>query len=363
MWYLEGFIDHERNVWRTALDRYPFCVGRRQGVDLLLSSGQISNRHAELMVRDGGVWLTDLGSTNGTFVNGHRVASSVRLDEGDHLRFARQEFRLVHIGERTSVGQTTDTVAIDTEVLPANPVALERELQRMLETHDFLIHFQPLVDLGTGDLLGFEALGRGKIGSEVIAPNALFEIAEMAGLEVELSHRLRVKALAEAPRLEGRPRIFLNTHPAELQHGAAPLLTSMARLLAGSATPWPLVLEVHEGAVVEPLSLGGLGGGLRELGVDLAFDDFGTGQARLLELAEVEPQYLKFDKIWIRGLHRATGARQGMVRHLVEMVEDLGIEMIAEGVESLEEEMACRNLGFHYAQGYHFAHPAPASSF
>ncbi len=93
----------------------------------------------------------------------------------------------------------------------------------------------------------------------------------------------------------------------------------------------------------------------------LAFDDFGAGQARLCELAEVRPDYLKFDREMIRDIHTSP-QRQQMLAHLVQLVVELGVVPLAEGIESAAESEICRQIGFQLAQGFHFGRPAPVPS-
>jgi EAL domain-containing protein (putative c-di-GMP-specific phosphodiesterase class I) len=90
----------------------------------------------------------------------------------------------------------------------------------------------------------------------------------------------------------------------------------------------------------------------------LAYDDFGAGQARLVELVEVPPDYLKFDLKLVHCIDHATNERQRMLASLVQMVRELGIAALAEGVETSEEHEICRQMGFQYAQGFFFGRPA-----
>ena len=98
---------------------------------------------------------------------------------------------------------------------------------------------------------------------------------------------------------------------------------------------------------------------LNAMNVGLAYDDFGAGQARLLELAEVPPDYLKFDMSLIRNIHNAVTSRRRLVQALVTMAQDMRISCIAEGVESEAELDCCQTLGFQYVQGFAVGRPAP----
>jgi len=102
---------------------------------------------------------------------------------------------------------------------------------------------------------------------------------------------------------------------------------------------------------------------LKDLNIQLAYDDFGVGQTRLLDLSEIPPDTLKFDMSLVQGLYRAGIKRQQMVATLVMMVRDFGITPLAEGIESREDMEICRKIGFQLAQGYFFGHPHPADHF
>ena len=94
-WCLEGYVDRNRQVWRTMIHRLPFQVGRGANSDLVLPFGRVSQKHAELFALQGGLWLRDLGSTNGTFLNGKRLMEHCAVKDGDIVHFADHEFRLV----------------------------------------------------------------------------------------------------------------------------------------------------------------------------------------------------------------------------------------------------------------------------
>ena len=102
---------------------------------------------------------------------------------------------------------------------------------------------------------------------------------------------------------------------------------------------------------------------LKELNIGIAYDDFGAGQTRLSELTEAPPDYLKFDISLIRGIDQAPPERQRMLASLVQMVTELGVNPLAEGIETAAEADVCRNIGFQTAQGFHFGRPAPVRQF
>ena len=123
-----------------------------------------------------------------------------------------------------------------------------------------------------------------------------------------------------------------------------------------------LVLEIHESTLARPDYIAALRERLSEINVGLAYDDFGSGQSRLLELAEAPPHYLKFDRCFITGIEKAPPTRRRFLGALVEACRELRVKTVAEGVETEGEAEACRAVGFTHAQGYLFGRPAPPSS-
>ncbi len=120
----------------------------------------------------------------------------------------------------------------------------------------------------------------------------------------------------------------------------------------------PLVLEIHEAAVTCGNKMRSLRVALTEMQVGLAYDDFGAGQARLVELVDVPPDYLKFDMSLVQNLESASTERQRMLASLVSMVHDLGIAPLAEGIELAGDHEICRQMGFTFGQGFYYGYPS-----
>ena len=152
------------------------------------------------------------------------------------------------------------------------------------------------------------------------------------------------------------PALFLNVHPAELDKpGLVPAVVGARQ----KAPHLRLTLEVHEKALADMESVDRLRAQLSRSGVGIAYDNFGAGQARLLELAEVPPHYLKFDMGFVRGIDTAPAARQRLLTSLVSVARDLLVYTVAEGVETAEEADVCMRIGFTHAQGFFFGRPRP----
>ena len=114
---------------------------------------------------------------------------------------------------------------------------------------------------------------------------------------------------------------------------------------------------MHEACAVDAATIKVLRLVLDDLGMQLAYDDFGAGQARLHELVEARPDYLKFDRKLVAGIDTASTDRQQMLESLVQMSRQLGIITLAEGIETPGEAQTCRRMGFELMQGYFFGRP------
>lgn len=351
-WYLEGFVDSRLRTWRTLLRAFPLVVGRSSKAGLSLTSEKVSNRHAELFRRGDGLWIRDLGSTNGTFVNFHRVEGEVELREGDILSFADLGLRLSHYLEVNSGA----TVAMSTRELEDFLERRSLALAKVLEHRTITSHFQPLVAIDSGETMGFEILSRAEIDGSLVPPAELFAAAERLGVEESLSQLCRTRGLVNARPLDGSQRLFVNTHPREL--AALPELIASLEVLGARHPERKIVVEVHEAAATDAEAIGELRRALDRMGMELAFDDFGAGQSRIREIAEAPPDYIKCDHALVRDIDQSP-TRLKVVADLVQTVRSIGVEPIAEGVETEAEANALVGLGFRFAQGFYFGHPAP----
>ncbi|MCC7410159.1 MAG: EAL domain-containing protein [Gammaproteobacteria bacterium] len=362
LWYLEGCIDTDGVPRRVSLVTSPFRIGRRADLELCLPFSNISGTHAEIVLRRDGPWIADCNSRNGTFVNRARIEAPTRLNPGDLIHLTRNEFV---VGRRAGMRDADDVTSI-TDVgmatLMRPGMAALPALRELLLQGAVTPHYQPIVALDESDARMFEVLGRGAHPALPTAPYELFGIAAQARCEAELSRVFRRAGIDNAAALPKPTTLFINTHPAELLgDGVATLVATLAELRAQQPRI-ELVFEVHEGVVIHRAHMAELRTLLRDLGIGLAYDDFGAGQARLLELVDVPPDFLKFDIAMVRNIHVASPAKQMLLHTLVRMACDLGITCLAEGIEQQAEWETCQQMGFRYAQGYLFGRPAPAAA-
>jgi EAL domain-containing protein (putative c-di-GMP-specific phosphodiesterase class I) len=338
-WYLEGYFNGIQVLNRVAVINFPFTVGRQESLALSLLSGDVSRNHAEIVEKDGAIVVRDLGSTNGTFVNRKRIEKEQRLEHGDVVHFGNIEARVVREKENTSTARLRAMTIVNAQTLPENlPTGLS-ELQHLLEQRIVTTLFQPIISTHYKTTYGFEMLGRGKHPGLSENPYPLFKLAESFHLAIELSELFRDVGIELAASMGTHHKFFMNTHPEEL-NDTRRLLRSLESL-RHSYPDVPLVLEIHEQAVSDIKTVKGLYKEISNLNIGIAYDDFGAGQARLLELVEAPPSYIKFDMNLIRDIDTGAENRREMVGMLVDMAKKMGSKTIAEGVSSEGEARVC----------------------
>ena len=348
MWFLVGRLSEQEAMRLVPVFTSPFQIGRRPSATMCVPHSAVSSLHAELIDMGTALILRDLGSTNGTFVNGQRVRDVVELQPDDLVQFASIPFRIV----RQAVTANQATVSEDAY----DRALLLVQFDKLMAENAVVPYYQPIVELKGLTTIGFEVLARSSVAG-LGSPAAMFSAASQLDLQTKLSQMMRWKGVQKTLTVKDPPHLFLNTHPSELR---GPELVDSMRTLRQLNEKQPLTLEIHEAAVTEPSLMKELRDELRSLKIGLAFDDFGAGQARLAELFEVRPDYLKFDMSLIRNIHQASPEHVSMVRSLVQMVQHTGIVPLAEGIESDAELAVCVELGFEQAQGFLFGKPAPA---
>ncbi len=357
LWVLESRAGEDGSLQRTPLQPLPFRIGRNPGLQLVLSSAHVSKAHAEIYTDGLALRVRDLGSRNGTFLNREPVADAT-LHEGDVLHVGDHEFRVARDIPTPEEDDDDAGTLVRTAPLSRHFVSGALKIRELIDTAAVTMFFQPIVTLPSARVAAYEALGRGRMPGLPESPVELFDLAGALGSEAQadLSRLFRRKAVELVRDRPEPPLLFLNTHPVELE---TPGLLESLEELRTFAPQVDLVLEIHESALAQTDFITWLRGRLMEINVALAYDDFGAGQARLFELAEAPPHYLKFDRRFVTGLDHAPTSRQRLVASLVAAARELLVKTVAEGVETAEEGEACMRAGFSHAQGYHFGRPAP----
>lgn len=246
--------------------------------------------------------------------------------------------------------------------------SIETELRRALDHGELVLNFQPIADLASGRIVSFESLARwtNRDGME-IPPSQFIPVAEEAGLIVPLGRWAMAEALrtlAEWDKAAGGDcgvQVAVNVSAIQLQRDqVAPLVEQM--LAANGLAGERLTLELTESAIVaDPQSAGRVFAALKEIGASLAMDDFGTGYSNLAYLQKLPIDMLKIDRSFVSGM-LADRDKVSIVRAILSLAQALGMQTIAEGVESRELEQTLSALGCTKGQGYLYSRPVGADA-
>lgn len=326
-------------------------VGRSNEAEFTIPSSSVSKLHARLIADGELLFVEDLGSTNGTYVNGERVNRSA-LENGDLLGFANALYRIGRSQRAEYEGGT-----IEETLIPWAQTLLS--FDKLMSQRLVVPHFQPIITLVDRVHVGYEVLARSGL-DEMRHPAAMFGAAERLGQQAGLSELMRNEGLRVADQVGiSDARYYLNTHPGEV--GTERLDDSLVSLRQ-SFPAANITIEIHEAAVTSVARMQQFKTLLSSLDMQLSYDDFGAGQGRLMELSEVPPHVLKFDMQLIRGIDSASKSRQDLLNALVRISLDLGTIPLAEGVETESEHEVCTQMGFQLGQGFHYGRPATFDS-
>ena len=353
VWFLSGQVEETEPTRQYEIHTFPFVIGRRKDAAMCLPLGCISKNHAEIdQGPDGSLIIRELGSTNGTFVNGEKLEGEATLHENDLVHLATLVFRVGHRIEGNTVFNTVHEDVCDKALAMI-------QFERLISDGGLYPHFQPIVTLKDQKRIGYEVLGRSRLFG-LQSPYEMFAAASQLNMESQLSEAFRMRGVEIGTAFGSDTNLFVNTHPTELDR---PELYQALQDLRAVAPEQMITLEIHEAASTNMTMMTELRAVLNDLDMKLAFDDFGVGRARLVELGEVRPDYLKFDMKLTKNIENAPANRQELVALFANLVNSLGIHTLAEGVETRECHETLVEMGFELGQGYYYGRPSPISKF
>ncbi|MEI9987559.1 MAG: bifunctional diguanylate cyclase/phosphodiesterase [Aliidongia sp.] len=243
---------------------------------------------------------------------------------------------------------------------------IERELDTAIRTRQIYLEYQPLIELASGRLIGFEALARWRhpeLGQ--IAPMRFIPIAEENGSIVALGEFVLREAAAQAERWAGERKlgdhltIAVNLSPRQIAdpRNARRILDFFDQHEDAARH---IKLEITEGVLLEdPVAMLDLLREFKARGVELSLDDFGTGYSSLSYLHRFPFDVLKIDRSFVMGIADSAESRR-LVRTIIELGQDLGLRIVAEGVETAAQADHLKALGCNFGQGYFFSRPIDA---
>lgn len=238
-----------------------------------------------------------------------------------------------------------------TATQPGDRAGLEVSFGRVLTS--FWMAYQPIVRWSDRRVFAYEALLR-STEPTLPHPGAVLDAAERLGRLPDLGRAVRASAALALAGLSPETALFVNIHPRDLADDA--LFDAASPLARGVGR---VVLEVTERSVLDEVrDVRERVARLRALGFRIALDDLGAGYAGLTSFAQLEPEVVKLDMALVRDVHRVPTKRR-LVRAMLDLCREMGILVVAEGVETVDERDALVDLGCDLLQGYHFARPGP----
>lgn len=255
---------------------------------------------------------------------------------------------------------------------PMRAQAVERmeavaELRAALERDELVVHYQPIVDLRDGRITGAEALVRWEHPTGgLLLPGAFLPLAEDSGLIVAIGNWVLRQACTDLAswRRTLHQDLVVAVNASGRQLGGDALAPYVTEILAETGLdPGALNIELTEGVLIDAsgATLAELQE-LRALGVHLSLDDFGTGYASLTYLQRLPVDFVKVDRSFVGGLG-VSSDDAAIVDAVVRLARSLGLQVIAEGIETAEQHDALRTMDCRFGQGWHLGHPQPAAAF
>lgn len=281
----------------------------------------------------------------------------VGLSTLDATKLMRQADSALRRSKSSNFLEASEFKAED-EMRSRNRIRMTSEMQHALTNDEFGFQYQPKIDLSTGAIAGAEALLRwrhGLFGTQM--PGSFITHAEDTGLILEISRR-GLHAVADFAARINRARsralnVSINVSAIEFRHRDMPGFVNEVISASGVDPRW-ITLELTESNMAESSpAMIAIMTRLRDLGVGLSIDDFGTGYANLRYLEEFPITELKIDRSFIRGLEQSR-SKTIIIEAIVRLSNELGFQVVAEGIETPEECARLQDLGCHLGQGFLF---------
>jgi EAL domain-containing protein (putative c-di-GMP-specific phosphodiesterase class I) len=234
---------------------------------------------------------------------------------------------------------------------------------KILEAGRLETFVHPIIRSGSdNEIFAYECLTRGRDEEgNLVSPGFLFDVARKADLLFYLDREARTSALRNAAALAGRAKLFVNFNPSTIYTPEYCLQTTFAALDEAGLNREDVVFEVVESDKIDDTEhLLTILQHYRDRGFEVALDDLGSGYNSLTSLSQLRPDYMKLDIELVRDVDRDP-FKETIVRNLLVLARDLGIQTIAEGIEREGEYEWIKNAGADFVQGYYFAKPAPSA--
>ena len=314
------------------------CAKAEDGVEFLRQSQRHCPESLRVLVIDNKDVFTEMRGSNLA-----RIDSFLLRDEAiEHLESAIDDglARREHDKQKSMMRSDSVRQLYSTRV---------KELEEIIEKRELEFAYQPIVHPSTGKVYAFEALCRAK-HPIFRNPQVLFDAAVQSGILWELGRAVREISVKALDSLPSHIKLFMNLHPAEIED---PQLATFRNSDIGKR----IVFEITERASIPDYGrFRTIISSLSKNGYQFAIDDLGAGYAGLNAVALLSPDYIKIDMAMVRGIHLAP-QRAKLIKRIVDFSNDVGIRLVAEGIETEEEARVIESLGCHLTQGYYYGRP------
>jgi PAS domain S-box-containing protein len=244
---------------------------------------------------------------------------------------------------------------------------LETDLRKALDLDEFRVHYQPLVSLETNQIVGFEALSRWQRPGRLAMPGEFIKVADEIGLIIPINRRLLRESCEQLQRwnamFPSETPLTISANVTAKQFALPDIAAQIGEILEQTGTdPRCVDLEITENIAMADAERSALVlAEFKALGVRLSIDDFGTGYSSLCRLQRFPVDILKIDRSFIAGMNRDPETHE-IVRIIITLAHNLGLKVVAEGIEEKEQMAMLQELGCELGQGYLFSKPASVES-
>ncbi|WP_404711779.1 EAL domain-containing protein [Sphingomonas sp. MMS24-J13] len=298
-----------------------------------------------------------------SYIYGDRLVSIEPSNQGDYAGFVLRplngmtpDFRYYAIMLLPLAIVCAGLLIVLLRLVVRSEMSFRTVIRRALRANQFYLEYQPLVALDTGRWIGAEVLVRWRRGGEDVRPDSFIPYMEETGLIGALTDHIFARLADEAGEdLRRRPDFYLSVNVASADLQAGRLLHLIDKLLKETGcSPRQFIVEATERSLIDVQGGASTLDAARVRGLRVALDDFGTGYSSLSYLQQFPLDYIKIDKSFVDSAHKGA-ATSRVVSHIIAMARDLGLELVAEGVETAEQAEFLRREGVRYAQGWLFA--------
>ncbi|MBI3479883.1 MAG: EAL domain-containing protein [Nitrosomonadales bacterium] len=303
------------------------------------------------------------------FLEGHEafIGASIGIticpDNGEDRETLQRQADSAMYQAKNLGKNTFEFYQADLSLAHKNRINIETQLRRSLENHEIVVYYQPIVEIQTGSIAGFEALARWiKQDGTIMRPDDFIPLAEEIGLINDIgSHLIKSSAIQTASWVNRFGQTFTAVNFSSRQFKQNDLANDVLKALENAGLkPCYFEIEITESILMnnssDSMNLLGL---LLEQGMGIAIDDFGTGYSSLSYLTSFPISKIKIDKSFVAKLPGDKNAL-AVVTAIIGLAKSLNLKVVAEGIETAEQLACLAKLGCQYGQGYLFGNPLPA---